>query len=54
MQENFFSYSETKKTQQISLDSPRPVIEYGLTEDNRTLYYTLLASEADIWMLSLE
>ncbi|MGI8997834.1 MAG: protein kinase domain-containing protein [Pyrinomonadaceae bacterium] len=50
----FLVNSETKKTQEISLRSPHPVIEYGLTGDDRTLYYTLAATEADIWLLKLE
>jgi Tol biopolymer transport system component len=50
----FLVNSETKKVQEISLHSPNPVIEYGLTADNRTLYYTLLSTEADIWLVDLE
>lgn len=50
----FLVNSDTKKVQEISVQSPQPVVEYGLTNDSRTLYYTLLATEADIWMLSLE
>ena len=50
----FLVDSETKKTQQISLNSPLPVAEYGLTADNRMIYYTLAATEADIWMINLE
>ena len=50
----FLVDSETKKTQQISLNSPLPVVEYGLTNDNRTLYYTLAATEADIWMINFD
>ena len=49
----FLVNSETKKVQEISLHSPNPVIEYGLTADNRTLYYTLLSTEADIWLVDL-
>ncbi len=50
----FLVNSESKKIQEISLDSPYPVIEYGLTGDDRTLYYTLATTEADIWLLNLE
>lgn len=50
----FLVNSETKKIQEISLNSPLPVIEYGLNGDNRTLYYTLATTEADIWLLNLE
>jgi Tol biopolymer transport system component len=50
----FLVNSETKKIQEISLHSPNPVIEYGLTRDDRTIYYTLLATEADVWMVNLE
>jgi len=50
----FLVNSETKKVQEIKLDSPKPVIEYGLTGDSHTLYYTLLSTEADIWVINLE
>ena len=50
----FLVNSDTKKTQEISLHSPQPVVEYGLTSDSRTLYYTLLSTEADVWMVNLE
>ena len=50
----FLVNAETKKVQEISLQSPYPVIEYGLTGDSRMLYFTLLSTEADIWMLNLE
>ena len=50
----FLVNSESKKIQEISLDSPYPVIEYGLTGDDRTLFYTLATTEADIWLLNLE
>jgi Tol biopolymer transport system component len=45
---------ETKKIQEIPLQSPYPVIEYGLTSDSHTLYYTLLSTEADVWLLNFE
>jgi hypothetical protein len=50
----FLVNAETKKIQQIELQSPYPVIEYGLTSDSHTLYYTLLSTEADIWLLNFE
>ena len=50
----FLVNSDTKKIQEISVDSPKPIIEYGLTGDSRTLYYTLLSTEADIWLVDLE
>ena len=50
----FLVDSETKKVQAIAIQSANPVIEYGLTTDDRTLYYTLLATEADVWLLNLE
>jgi len=50
----FLVNSETKKIQEIPVHSPNPIIEYGLTGDSRTLYYTLLSTEADIWMINLE
>ncbi|HKR58140.1 MAG TPA: hypothetical protein VJS64_00300, partial [Pyrinomonadaceae bacterium] len=49
----FLVNGETKKVQEISLQSTLPVIEYGLTGDNRTIYYTLDSTEADIWLLDL-
>ena len=50
----FLVNSEKKKVQEISLQSTLPVIEYGLTGDNHTLYYTLDSTEADIWLVDLE
>ncbi|HEY3027358.1 MAG TPA: protein kinase [Pyrinomonadaceae bacterium] len=50
----FLVNSETKKVQEIPLRSPLPAIEYGLTGDNHTLYYTLESTEADIWLLNLD
>lgn len=50
----FLVNTDTKKIQEISLHSPNPVVEYGMANDSRTLYYTLLSTEADIWMLNLE
>jgi Tol biopolymer transport system component len=50
----FLVNAETKKIQQIELQSPYPVIEYGLTSDSHTLYYTLLSTEADVWLLNFE
>ena len=50
----FLVDSETKKIQEISLHSPQPAVEYGLTADSRTLYYTLLSTEAEVWMVNLE
>ena len=50
----FLVNSETKKFQQIDLHSPLPVVEYGLTDDSRTLYYTLDSIEADVWVLNFE
>ncbi len=37
-----------------SLNSPNPVIEYGLTNDSRMLDDTLLSTEADVRMINLE
>ena len=50
----FLVNSETKKVQEIAIHSPLPVVEYGLTDDNRTLYYTLDSTEADVWLLNFE
>jgi len=50
----FLVNSETKKIQEISLRSPNPVIEYGLTANDHTIYYTLLSTEADVWLVNLE
>ena len=50
----FLVNSETKKIQEVDLNSPLPVVEYGLTDDNRTLYYTLDSTEADIWLINLD
>lgn len=50
----FLVNSDTKKIQEIPIHSPNPVIEYGLNNNSRTLYYTLLSTEADVWMINLE
>lgn len=50
----FLVDSETNKVQEISLHSPNPVVEYALTGDSRTLYYTLLSTESDVWLVNLE
>lgn len=50
----FLVNAETKKVQEIPLQSPYPVIEYGLTGDSRMLYYTLLSTEADVWLIDLQ
>ncbi|HEV2663452.1 MAG TPA: hypothetical protein VG324_00990, partial [Blastocatellia bacterium] len=50
----FLVNTETKTVQEIALGSSNPIIEYGLTNDSRSLYYTLLATEADVWLLNFE
>ncbi|HEX8354713.1 MAG TPA: protein kinase [Pyrinomonadaceae bacterium] len=48
--------SETKKVRELSLPLPPPsrLDGYGISSDNRMLYYGLAAKEADVWMLDVE
>ena len=50
----FLVNTDTKKIQEIPIHSPNPVIEYGLDNNSHMLYYTLLSTEADVWMINLE
>jgi Tol biopolymer transport system component len=46
--------SVTKKVQELLNPSPREARSPSLSPDDRILYYTLVRSEADVWLLSLE
>lgn len=46
--------TETKKPHELLPPSPHRVSGYGLSPDNRTLYYSLATKEADVWLLNLE
>ncbi len=46
--------SVTKKIQEALSASPHEAHYGTLTRDDRTLYFTLLRTEADVWLLSLE
>jgi Tol biopolymer transport system component len=46
--------TETKKSHELLPRSPHRVSGYGLSPDNRMLYYGLAIREADVWLLDLE
>jgi serine/threonine protein kinase len=46
--------SLTKKIQDLLNPSPREARSPSLAPDDRTLYYTLVRTEADIWLLNLD
>jgi dipeptidyl aminopeptidase/acylaminoacyl peptidase len=45
--------SENKKTQEVISAAPQRITHFVISRDNRTLYFDVDATEADIWMLSL-
>jgi Tol biopolymer transport system component len=47
---------ETKKVRELSLpiSPPTRLDGYGISADNRVLYYGLAAREADVWLLDIE
>jgi len=50
----YFVDSETKKVREVLSAPPDEARSASLAHDERTLYYTLRRTEADIWMLNLE
>ena len=50
----YIADSETKRVRAV-LSVPRYEAQSAaLTRDDRTLYYTILQAEADVWLLSLD
>jgi hypothetical protein len=50
----FLVNTETKKSHELLPPSPHRVSGYGLSQDNRMLYYGLTMKEADVWLLDIE
>jgi Tol biopolymer transport system component len=50
----FLLNTETKKSHELLPPSPHRVSGYGLSPDNRMLYYGLTMKEADVWLLDIE
>ncbi len=50
----FIADTITKKVREIVLRQPEQIRNVGVSRDGRLLYYTLLSSEDNIWLLSLE
>ena len=43
----------TKKVTEILSPPPSRVIGFGISKDNRTLYYGLASTEVDVWLINL-
>ena len=50
----FLVNADTKKSHELLPPSPHRVSGYGLSPDNRMLYYGLTMKEADVWLLDIE
>ncbi|MET0648951.1 MAG: hypothetical protein ABW208_20265, partial [Pyrinomonadaceae bacterium] len=50
----FLVNTETKKSHELLPPSPHRLSGYGLSPDNRMLYYGLTVKEADVWLLDIE
>lgn len=50
----FLVNTETKKSHELFPPSPHRISGYGLSPDNRMLYYGLAVKEADVWLLDLD
>jgi serine/threonine protein kinase/Tol biopolymer transport system component len=50
----FLVNTETKKSHELFPSSHHRVSGYGLSPDNRMLYYGLTIKEADVWLLNLD
>jgi eukaryotic-like serine/threonine-protein kinase len=50
----FIADAFTKKSHELISRQPEQIRSVGVSRDNHLLYYTVLSSESDIWLLSLE
>lgn len=52
----FLADSASKKTREMLSVAPHeiPIRGFALSRDNRTIYFTLVTTEADIWLLAKE
>ncbi len=54
-QEIFLLDTETREHQELlSVEPPQLLTTFGLTRDDRAIYFGVIAREADIWMLALD
>lgn len=49
----FLVDSQTKKTQEVLSAAPHKITHFVISRDNRLLYFDVDATEADIWLLTL-
>ena len=50
----FIADTATKKVRELYARPPEQIRSVGVSRDGRLLYYTLLSTESDIWLLNLE
>jgi len=50
----FIADTSTKKVRELLARPPEQIRSVGVSRDGRLLYYTLLATESDIWLLNIE
>jgi hypothetical protein len=43
----------TRRIRELLSPAPNQIIAFELSPDNRTLYFTLKETRADIWMLAI-
>jgi serine/threonine protein kinase len=46
--------SQNKKAKEVFSLSPQRITFFGLSQDNRTIFFSLLSAEAEIWLLTVE
>jgi Tol biopolymer transport system component len=52
--EIFLADAETGRVQRILSPAPHRVFGHGISKDNRTIYYGLATTDADVWLSELE
>jgi Tol biopolymer transport system component len=50
----YIADTSTKKVRELLARPPEQIRSVGVSRDGRLLYYTLLSTESDIWLLNLE
>lgn len=50
----FMVDSRTKKAKEIYSHKPYNIPNFGLSRDNRLLYFTLVSVESDVWLMTIE
>ena len=46
--------SQTKKAREIFSVAPNHLQSLGISKDNRTIYYSLTTTEADVWLMTMQ